>query len=190
VNTPPFSDRELAHDIKRALLAVATAHGNGRRSFWALNHAIGIAEDLTSVLDFVDHSEAIGYCQDLDRAVAEVLARSSTLPGDPTIDNLTTVAFKIGELRDILGTLPANEDDGGCRLGKDAAWSARRLVQIATRLLPGRDRARYAEEFRSELWDLAGAGRRQQILYAARQLLRAAHLRIELKAPHRSKAPS
>jgi hypothetical protein len=52
---------------------------------------------------------------------------------------------------------------------------AGRMVGHTTRLLPAADRARYAEEFRSELWDLAeiGAGRCQQVLYAASQLTRA-----------------
>jgi hypothetical protein len=35
---------------------------------------------------------------------------------------------------------------------------ARRVVAAAVRLLPPADRARYDEEYRAELWDLAHAG--------------------------------
>jgi hypothetical protein len=70
------------------------------------------------------------------------------------------------------------------------AWSASQLVSVAAQLLPTPDRARYDEEFRGELWDLAeaGAGRRRQIGYAGRQLTRAPRLRMELKNPRQRKA--
>jgi hypothetical protein len=68
--------------------------------------------------------------------------------------------------------------------------SASRLLTAAARLLPAADRARYAEEFRSELWELARAGepRRRQIGYAARQAASSLRLRAELRAPRRRKA--
>jgi len=68
--------------------------------------------------------------------------------------------------------------------------SARRLVEVASRLLPTTDRARYSKEYRSELWDLAaaGAGRRQQIGYALRQFRCAVPLRFAVLSPHRRKA--
>jgi hypothetical protein len=52
------------------------------------------------------------------------------------------------------------------------APSAARLLACAARLLPAADRARHAEEYRSELWELAqaGAGRLGQLGYALRQL--------------------
>jgi hypothetical protein len=70
-------------------------------------------------------------------------------------------------------------------------WSTGRLlVFVATRLLPRSDRNRYAEEFDSELWDLAEArgGWWRQTAYACRLLVRAVHLRFVLKAHRRSKA--
>jgi hypothetical protein len=53
--------------------------------------------------------------------------------------------------------------------------TARRLVTVAAWFLPARQQARYAEEYRSELGDLAtkGAGRRQQLGHAVRLLVRA-----------------
>jgi hypothetical protein len=68
--------------------------------------------------------------------------------------------------------------------------SASGLVSAAAWLLPAADRPRYCEEYRSELWDLAsvGAGRRQQLRYGARQLLRVAPLRVAVLAPRRRNA--
>jgi uncharacterized membrane protein len=64
------------------------------------------------------------------------------------------------------------------------------LLAAAGRLLPPADRARYAGEFQSEVWELAHAGvsRRVQLVYAARQLMRAWNLRAELRAPRRRQA--
>jgi DNA-binding CsgD family transcriptional regulator len=69
----------------------------------------------------------------------------------------------------------------GCRLSAVAAW-----------LLPAGERARYGEEYRSELHELAtaGAGRRQQLGYAVRLLVRAAPLRVAVLAPRHGKASS
>ena len=61
------------------------------------------------------------------------------------------------------------------------------LLAAAVRLLPTADRARYAEEYRSELWDLAqsGAGRLRQLWYALRQLRRVLPMSAELRSPRR-----
>lgn len=70
------------------------------------------------------------------------------------------------------------------------APSAGRLAAAAAWLLPARDRTRFHEEYRSELWDLAtaGAARRQQICYALRQLRCAVPLRFTVLSPRRRKA--
>jgi len=68
---------------------------------------------------------------------------------------------------------------------------AERLVLMAAWLLPAPDRARFGEEYRAELWEIAqsGVGCRQQLGYALRQLVRAVPLRFAVLAPGRSKAP-
>jgi hypothetical protein len=65
--------------------------------------------------------------------------------------------------------------------------TAGRLLAAATHLLPAADRAQYAEEFRSELWEIAHVGgrRRAQLAYAARQLMAGGRLRAELRVPRR-----
>lgn len=70
------------------------------------------------------------------------------------------------------------------------AWPAGKLAGIVPRLLPAPDRARYAEEFRSELWELAHAGAswRGQLSYALRLITRAGNLRLTLRDPRPHKA--
>ena len=65
------------------------------------------------------------------------------------------------------------------------APTADRLLAATARLLPAADRARYGEEYRAKLSEIAhtGAGRRSQLAYAARQLTSAWRLRAELRAP-------
>jgi hypothetical protein len=59
-------------------------------------------------------------------------------------------------------------------MGRRVVFSAVGLAATAARLLPVAHRARYAEEWASELWGLAqsGAGGFRQLQYALRQLLR------------------
>jgi hypothetical protein len=73
------------------------------------------------------------------------------------------------------------------RPGKQRSAAARRLGAAAARMLPAGDRARYGEEFRSELAEiaLAGGGRWVQLAYAARQLRSAPRLRADLRTPRR-----
>lgn len=66
------------------------------------------------------------------------------------------------------------------------------LLTAASRLLPAADRARYAEEYQSELWELSqsAAGRVRQLQYAVRQLVSALPMGFVLRSPrHRSAAP-
>ena len=70
---------------------------------------------------------------------------------------------------------------------RPVAPSAAGLLAAAARLLPAEERVRYAEEYRSELWEIAQVGGRRcaQLAYAARQLLAARRLRAGLRAPQR-----
>ena len=79
------------------------------------------------------------------------------------------------------------DDRQAARRRHRVAPSAGRVLAMAARLLPAADRARYAAEFRSELWELvqAGDGRWGQLGYAGRQLVAACQLRAALQAPRR-----
>jgi hypothetical protein len=101
----------------------------------------------------------------------------------------------LGQARELAAGLMAEgawpSGKSGIRVGsRRVTPSARRLVAVAARLLPAADRARYGEEYRSELWDLAaaGVGRCQQIGYAARQLYWAVPVHFALLGPRRRKA--
>jgi hypothetical protein len=67
------------------------------------------------------------------------------------------------------------------------APAAGRLATAAARVLPTRERVRYAEEFQAELWEIAraGGGRWLQLGYAARQVMAAPRLRVGLRVPRR-----
>jgi hypothetical protein len=71
----------------------------------------------------------------------------------------------------------------GQRGAKPVAPPAAGLLAIATLLLPHAARIRYAEELRTELWEIArvGGGRRPQLGYAARQVIAAPRLRAGLR---------
>ncbi|MFY9928887.1 MAG: hypothetical protein WAK82_12850, partial [Streptosporangiaceae bacterium] len=58
---------------------------------------------------------------------------------------------------------------------------------MAARLLPAGERARFAEEFTSERWEITQAGgrRRRQLAYAVRQVGSAVRLCGELRVPRR-----
>ncbi len=66
--------------------------------------------------------------------------------------------------------------------------SAGRISSVAARLLPESDRARYREEYLSELWDVAHAGGDvwQQSRYALRQVARARRMREALRRPRQN----
>lgn len=65
------------------------------------------------------------------------------------------------------------------------APAAAKLLAAATWPLPTADRARHAEEYLSELWDLAqvGAGRLGQLAYALRQVRSAPRISLALRSP-------
>lgn len=76
------------------------------------------------------------------------------------------------------------------RRARPVVPSATRLLAAAACLLPVAERARYTDEYRSELWELAqsGAGRPCQLRYSLRQLRNAPSLGFALRSPHRRSA--
>jgi hypothetical protein len=76
------------------------------------------------------------------------------------------------------------------RKARAVTSSATHLLTAAARLLPTAERARYADEYRSELWELsqAGDGRIRQLSYALRQLRSAPSMRLALSSPRRRSA--
>src|SRR5258708_4888130 len=113
--------------------------------------AVDLARDLVEILTLdLDHDPVIALDRDLDfaRALALALALAHDL------------------------SLARTAGDRGQHGPGRVAPSAERLLDAAARLLPAADRARYAEEYRSELREIAHSGRsrRRQLRYASRQL--------------------
>jgi hypothetical protein len=125
---------------------------------------------------------------DLSRCADRIDAirrRGTARPG--LISDLTQADSLAHFLADALAyernSLTSRKDRGAVRVVPTAGL----LAAAAARLLPPGERAGYADEFRSELWEIAQASgcRRSQLAYAARQLLAARRLRAELRVPRR-----
>jgi hypothetical protein len=142
----------------------------------ARDHVLASAYDLASARDLARNlNRTIACARDLARDRALVVLRDEAH------------GFACDLWRDLArgtGRMAVHESQPGHRVGR-VAPSAGWLLTTAARLLPVADRARYSEEYRSELWEIAdaGAGRRQQVRYSVRQLTRVARLRGAVIAP-------
>jgi hypothetical protein len=126
-------------------------------------------------------TRAYAAARDWGRATASSIAKdliiardlANGIASDLNVRDLTSAADRDSEGRD--------EDEA--RPARPAA----RVAWTAACLLPRRDRTRYDLEYRSELTDLAtaGVGRVQQLRHAARLLVRAPMLRVELAIARR-----
>jgi hypothetical protein len=173
-------DRVSGRALRRAHeLIAALGPGLDQAPAFARGSAIAraIARDLDRDFDFVrrdldlDLGSGIALFPDLDRALALARGLARDLDRASAIAGLLTSGGSIRGRREASRVVPA----------------AGRLAAAAARLLPAQERARYAEEFRSELWEIAHAGGRRwaQLAYAARQLVAARRLRAELRVPRR-----
>lgn len=193
---------KLAHTQARAL-GLNPGRGVGYAvAFLAAEHRATLARRRGNDLDF-EHASAVAadlfaaglFAGDLDcacrgaRAVAADLDYALERTTYGVVDDLDCVLERAIEhaldVEHSRARLPS-----GRHPAIRVAPSARRLVVAATRLLPAADRARYAEEYATELWEIAyaGAGRRQQIRYALRQFTCAPHLRSALRSPRQKRA--
>jgi hypothetical protein len=201
----------LARDLDHACgLARAVARGVGcdfgrdlaRELARDLVDAVGLARDVDRACDrFPFQTSAPDHARDLVRNLDHARELVLILASDPAIalghasnrEPASELARNfIREVAHNLISEPASENAVTAQHeGGQVVPLAGRLLAIATRLLPVRDRARYADEFRSELWEIAHAGagrRRAQLAYAARQVMSAWRLRAELRVPRRRRA--
>jgi hypothetical protein len=183
-NAPDHAlDRDLDRDLDRAL-----------------DRALGLAHTL-------DRDRDRGLYLELDHALEYVLAVVLAIDSDPDYSrNLERIRAGARDLAQDLHlirrlirvqateyqeSIPRSAESPEPVRVRRVTASAVRLAGAAARLLPAGERARFGEEYRSELWDLAqaGAGRRQQLGYATRQLGRTAPLRLAVLAPRSRKQP-
>jgi hypothetical protein len=146
-------------------------HVRNRNSVDALVQARRLDDNLDLACDNADEVDSL-------RELAVDLARACG-----RVDDL----IKYLEAR---GATALADRTRGRQEAPQVALIAGRLVTAATRLLPVRAQARYAEEFRSELWEIAHTGGTwcAQLAYAARQMRAAGRLRAALRAPRRPAA--
>jgi hypothetical protein len=196
--------RDLGLGLSRALaldrdlnLDIATACG----LLADLDHALSRDPALASASGL---DRALSRDLDLALALADGLDLATTRA--PTFDRdlvsartrARSLARELELLRDQVAqgdgthwTAPPRRRPGKPIQVRPVAVSARRLAVAAAWLLPAGDRARYGEEYRSELWDLAhaGAGCGQQLRYAFRQFVRAVPVRQAVLAPRGKRQP-
>jgi hypothetical protein len=181
------SDRDLARDLARAVQ-------RARAKVSDLAGILDRAQELADDSDFAREPKCLlEGLLDRVQALDLYLDRAFDLDGAHELGSAIDLAELLASDLDAASTHalgrrnPGRGRAGGSgRVGR----SARRLASAAARLLPAADRARYAEEYRSELWELAQAGesRRRQAAYGLRQLRSALALRGELQAPRRRQA--
>ena len=207
---PSDLDRYWARclEAERALALVRALHLDYK-------YALDLIHDLDSgALDPDDHPRAreLARARTLDRARDRILVRILVRvlvrvrrygPDSPFYKYMfVTTRILVRVLDSVLGNALAvlaaalavgrpSHADRQHAAGRIAP-SASCLLAAAARLLPDADRARYAEEFRSELGELAGAGagRWQQMRYALCQLRSAPQLSRALRSPRRRGAVS
>ncbi len=188
-------DRGVARDLADDLdLAEDLAFGLVRYLAHDLDIDIARPRDLASELVLV-LGRARGRACDhgLDRDLESLRGRASDLESllapardlDLDLESLLAPA-RDRDLESLLARVGATASSGG-QLPVPMLLAGR-LTAVAARLLPSAERARYGEEFRSELAEiaLAGGGRRPQLAYAYRTVLSAAwQLRAALRTPRR-----
>ncbi len=177
-----------AHDLAAYLRLIENSQFELAR---ALQKAADLAAGLQEVLGQPSAAGRTGSLVGaldiaLDRAQGIHADLKYGIDGDGVLDRALSVAADLSQACELalVSSVPADEERGA---GRRVAPSAARLLAAATGLLAAADRARYSEEYRAELWEIAaaGGGRRQQLLYAVRQVRSAWRLRAALGMPRR-----
>jgi hypothetical protein len=162
---------DLDLDLARSL-AQDLAHEPDLVRVRALAATLTRARDIALNFDFnFDHGRDIYLAPDLHHAAGAV-------------DRALRSASELERLLLVGVSASVSSDSQPCVTVPLAGWR----TAIAAGLLPGAERARYGEEFGSELAEiaLAGGGRRAQLAYAARTVLSSTwQLRAALRSPRR-----
>lgn len=166
-------DRDLAHGIDLDLKRDRASNRFDRSLASDFARGLDLARILEHDLGF-DRARALDRARDRATARADWLVRGLQRAHEKALD--------LHKVSRTVETAPVQQHPA-----VSVALSAHRLLVAAAWLLPPADRARYAEEYRSELWEIAclNARRREQIIYALRQVTRAAPLRGAVLAPRK-----
>ena len=156
--------RDLDRHSRARTLALVGVLSDARDRVRALAGALADARDRVRLRD-LDRPLAHGLARDLDRARAHARALAFALANN--------LAHAVGR---VLSLAPLAVIDGSGANVDTAVPSrgCRRLVTLVVRVLPAGQRARYAEEFRTEMGELP---RDKQLGYGLRLLIRSWTLR-------------
>jgi hypothetical protein len=175
-------EREVAEDVSDAFARADDLDLNSTNDH---NYATAIST-VSALARDLDHICA--------RAHQQASSASETVYHVPGRDPVSAICSAITDARDLVVRLADDLSHAvdlagqvGERKAREVAASAAGLVTAATWLLPAADRARYRDEYWSELWDLARSGDRRlrQLRYALRQLCHAVPMGVALRSPHR-----
>jgi len=175
-DTLTFQDGAISPIRQSLEYAISLASGRDRTRIGA---ALDCAAVLQETLD--QFHSGTGGSANVDAFLRTASTRSDLL--EQACDIALSCALRLDQVSSPVG-------DPGRDETSRIVPSAARLLSGASRILPASQRARYADEFQSELWDLAaaGAGRRGQLAYAIRQTGSVPRLRLELRSPRRQGA--
>jgi hypothetical protein len=112
----------------------------------------------------LDRDRGIELVRSLELVCDRVRVRDRSLELDPTFED---IQIRIAQLKRLVDGV--NVDERPQVSPRRVALTARWVTVIAARALPTEARARYAEEWGSELWELAvqaGEPRRRQLAHA------------------------
>jgi hypothetical protein len=144
----------------------------------AVRHAYDVRLSLAcQVVDVSEHLLSLaGVERDVERVRIEVELRDAGYD----IPRPVETTMEVGETAGCIDGFESGPEEVRQR---QSAQNTGRLINTVALILPGRYRARYVEEFHSELYELAlnGASRRQQLWYALRLFDRAWVLSAELR---------
>lgn len=187
----PGPAERIAFNHVASTLDSAIAHANALAAASdltiAFDHVRALADAVNRAIaiDTIRHAEAFEFISQIDGALqAHDLAYACVIAEKLAFILSAGLYFartRAGSLPVQLA--PAAEQTEAKRVVRSAAG----LLAAAARMLPAAERARYADEYRSELWELAkaGDGRIGQLRYALRQLRLSPSTGFALRSPRR-----
>lgn len=187
-------DLAQAHSLGHGVCLTCVRHraGHLRIALSDINLAAALSVDLDLDLD-VDLNRAHAVAGDLYIELARVSRHPvrSAHASTGAID-AARARKQAKRLNYALSAACKKAERGNGGVVRTPAMGAARLLAVAAWVLPAGDRARYGEEFRSELAEvaLAGGGRFAQLAHSARVVVSSVRLRWELAPPQRHGATS
>ncbi len=166
----------------------------GQELLQQLTPAVVLATDLVDDWLGMPNDVKRAKISQLARTLAAIRCSESTLRAvNVNLGEMQRLSLRLVEKADIhlpVAIARTEKAPQPQRTANASSASARRLISAAVCVLPASQRARYSEEFSSELHELVeiGANRQLQLGYSLRLLIRAWALRTEIRSMRRKMA--